>query len=72
MNDERLVMKIDLANHLSIESIVEYLQELETNDLEEVFLRALANGDIEKPKFRIDDRTSPYIDISDYFDIYNY
>jgi hypothetical protein len=72
MNDVRLVMKIDLANHLSIESIVEYLQELETNDLEEVFLRALANGDIEKPKFRIDDRTSPYIDISDYFDIYNY
>lgn len=72
MNDERLVMTIDLENHLSIETILEYLQDLETNDLEEVFLRALDNGDIEKPKFRIDDRTSPYINISDYFDIYNY
>jgi hypothetical protein len=73
INDEGVEIEIDLTNSLTISQISDYLKELETDSLEDVFFEAERNGDVELPNLSINDSYSPSVeDINEYFDINNY
>ena len=73
INDEGVEIEIDLTNSLTISQISDYLKELETDSLEDVFFEAERNGDVELPNLSINDSYSPSVeDINEYFDIHNY
>lgn len=73
LSDTGLTLKIDLKNILSVDQIGTYMESLETDSLEDVFWKAHEEGDIELPRFNIDDRyMAEPKDWQEYFDIYTY
>lgn len=73
LSDTGLTLKIDLKNILSVDQIGTYMESLETDSLEDVFWEAHEEGDIELPRFNIDDRyMAEPKDWQEYFDIDTY
>jgi len=59
LDDEGVEIEIDLSNLLTSSQISSYYKEVAGN-LQDIFFEAESNGDIDLPKFDIDDRYSPY------------
>lgn len=70
LNDEGVKIGIDLSDFLTIKEISNYMKELETEELEDVFYEAFAiyesDGNIVLPRFDIDDRYTPYASKEDF------
>jgi len=59
LNDEGVVLEINLQDYLTIDEISQYAENLDSDDLKNIFSEALSDGSIEKPYFGIDSRYSP-------------
>jgi hypothetical protein len=65
LNDEGVKMTIDLSNLMSDDDIIEKMEYYDYNNVEDLFYEELGN-DIDRPKFSIDDRYSPYGSYEDF------
>ena len=73
LNYDGVELEIDLSDLMSISAISSYMNDLETESLEDVFFEAESQGEFELPNLSIDDRYTPYPeDINSHFDIDNY
>jgi DNA repair protein RadC len=73
LTDEGVILEIDLANLISIGEISSYMKDLDSDNLEDVFVEAESNSGIELPSLNIDERYGGRTDgWQEYFDINNY
>jgi hypothetical protein len=60
LNDEGVKMTVDLSNHLTMDEISEKMDEYEFTDISDLFDELVSRGEIDLPRFSIDDRYSAY------------
>jgi hypothetical protein len=62
MNYNGVRIQIDLGDYFSKEKILSFMEEYNTENLKELFDELIYNGEIEQPKFTLDERWYPSID----------
>lgn len=75
LNDEGVEIEFDLLDFMDEQDIIDFMENMETDSLDDVFSEALADGTINKPSLNLDNRYSAYgsrEDFNDAFEINNY